>query len=127
MSPFSQTVITALISSGLCGALFSFITFLITRHDRKMEKKEQRNSATNKMLIGLGHDRLLALGAIYIRRGAITVSEKSNLKMIYEPYHGLGGNSDGTTIYEECMKLSVISEEEAKKLDAENRRKEWER
>ncbi|MDO4619962.1 MAG: hypothetical protein Q4B09_05000 [Lachnospiraceae bacterium] len=80
----------------------------------------------SKMLIGLGHDRLLALGAIFIRRGAITISEKSNFKMIYSAYHELGGNSDGTTLYEECMKLPVIPEDDAEKKDAEMRRKELE-
>lgn len=73
-------------------------------------------------IMGLAHDKLVRLTDKYQDRGAITLKELATLKAIYQPYHeGLGGNGDGQAGYEYCIKLPVVSEEQAKKLDAENR------
>jgi hypothetical protein len=65
---------------------------------------------------------LVTLGKIYQRRGAITLAEQNNLKLIYTPYHnGLGGNSDGEGYYEYCMHLPVVTEEEAIAMDNANK------
>lgn len=109
-----EIVIAVVASNGFWVLLQNLIT-----------KREKAKDASTQMLIGLGHDKLWTLGAKYIRRGAITVSEKSNLKMIYYPYHEMGGNSDGTTIFDECMKLPVITQDDADEKDKEIRRKEW--
>ena len=73
-------------------------------------------------IMGLAHDKLVHLTDKYQNRGAITLKEIATLKAIYKPYHeGLGGNGDGQAGYEYCIKLPVISEEQAKKIDMENR------
>ena len=69
-------------------------------------------------LMALTHDKIVFLGKQYQKRGAITLAEKNNLKLLYEPYHnGLGGNSDGEGYYTYCMNLPVITDEEALEMD----------
>ena len=71
-----------------------------------------------QFLMALTHDKIVFLGKQYQRRGAITLAEKNNLKLLYEPYHdGLGGNSDGEGYYTYCMNLPVITDEEAIEMD----------
>lgn len=69
-------------------------------------------------LMALTHDKIVHLGKTYQKRGAITLSEQTNMKMLYEPYHQLGGNHDGDTWYNYCMhELPVVSEEQAMEFD----------
>lgn len=58
-----------------------------------MQKKSTRNTYETKMLLGLGHDRIVELCLKYIDRGWIYEEEYENLvKYLYEPYTELGGN-----------------------------------
>ena len=110
-------VLVAIIGSS---SLTSFIMFLIQRHDRKKENEEADTSARAKMLIGLGHDRILWITDKIIDRGCITLKEKRNLKYLYEPYKELGGNGDCEIGYEACQKLPVVSEKELKEMSDNN-------
>lgn len=75
-------------------------------------------------LMALTHDKLVFLGKQYQKRGAITLAEQNNLKLLYKPYHdGLGGNSDGEGYFTYCMNLPVITDEEAMELDKKNKEK----
>lgn len=113
MDNLLEIVLAVLGSSGLT----SLITFFIQRNDRKKEMEDVGKSSRTKMLVGLGHDRLLTLTDSYIRRGAITLKEKRNLRYLYEPYKELGGNGDCEIGYDACQKLPVISEDEAERMD----------
>lgn len=69
-------------------------------------------------LMALTHDKIVFLGKQYQKRGAITLAEKNNLKLLYEPYHnGLGGNSDGEGYFTYCMNLPIVTDEEAMEMD----------
>lgn len=88
--------------------------------DSQESKRIERYMADS--LLGITHDKIVYLGKVYQRRGAITLAEKNNLKLLYEPYHnGLGGNSDGEGYYTYCMNLPVITDEEATELDKKNK------
>lgn len=88
--------------------------------DAKERKKSEQSMGAS--LMALTHDKLIFLGKCYQRRGAITLAEKNNLKMLFEPYHdGLGGNSDGEGYYEYCMSLPVVTDEEAQEMDKKNK------
>lgn len=100
-----ETVIAILCSSSFS----SLLIYFITRHDKKKEKEEEMNSAVAKMILALGHDRLIHLTDQYIAKGEITVKEKRNLRYLYEPYKALGGNGDCEIGYNACEKLPVIS------------------
>lgn len=93
------------------------------------EDAEERKHLTQCMassLMALSHDKLVHLGKTYQRRGAITLAELNNLKLIYTPYHdGLGGNSDGEGYFEYCKHLPIVTEEEAVEMDNKNRQEQF--
>ena len=89
-------LITLLASSGF----WAFVTMIL-------EKK----SARSKMLLGLGHDRIMYLGMKYIEKGEITQSEYENLrKYLYEPYKKMGGNGTAERLMEEVNKLKIVQD-----------------
>ena len=114
MKDIIELLLATIGSSGLT----SFIMFMINRHDRRKENEEADNSIRAKMLVGLGHDRILYITDRIVKRGGITLKEKRNLRYLYEPYKDLGGNGDCEIGYEACQKLPVITEEEARERDS---------
>lgn len=106
-------------------ALFAFIQFLISRHDKKKAAENAAETAQSRMILGLGHDRILSLTDKYVRRGGITLKEKRNLEYLYQPYRALHGNGDCEIGYNACAKLPVISDETALDKDAALKRKDY--
>lgn len=89
------TIITTLLASA---GFWAFISNVI-------EKK----SARSKMLLGLGHDRIMFLGMKYVERGKITQGEYENLyKYLYEPYKKMGGNGTAERLMREVDKLEIV-------------------
>lgn len=121
----AQILITALLTALSSSGVMSLIIYLIQRRDKKREKEEENDSAQSRMLLGLGHDRILHLTDKFVRRGSITLKEKRNLKFLCDPYFDLGGNGDCQIGYDACLKLPVVSDEEAEELDAKIKRKEY--
>ena len=117
-------LITAVLSAVTSSGVMSLIIYLLQRRDRKREREEANNSAMSKMLLGLGHDRIIYLTDRFVRRGAITLKEKRNLEFLYGPYAELGGNGDARIGYDACQKLPVVSEDDAEDMDARFLRKE---
>lgn len=88
------TIVCSIVGSG---GLWAFIQYLT-------EKK----SAKTKMILGLGHDRIIFLCQEYIQRGYITPDEYENLhKYLYEPYRQLGGNGTAERLMMQVMKLPI--------------------
>lgn len=121
MEPGLQIIITALTSSGFV----SLILYFLQRRDRRKEKEESMESAQAKMLLGLGHDRILSITDRLVKRGAITLKEKRNLEYLWKPYSSLHGNGDCEIGYKACQQLPVVSEEKAEELDNAIRMKEY--
>ena len=72
--------------------------------------RQDKHSATNRLLIGIAHDRIMTLGTEYIERGYITPDEYENFRRyLYEPYHDAGGNGSGDRIMAEVDKLRIHS------------------
>lgn len=123
MDTMSTTqILVAIIGSN---ALFTFVQFLITRHDNARNALSQHEKAQNDMLIGLGHDKLLYLTDKFVQRGGITLKERRNLDYLYKPYHAAGGNGDCQIGYEACEKLPTLSDEEAATLERKMKRREY--
>ena len=73
-----------------------------------MQKRDERKGNRNKLLIGLGHDRIITLGIQYIERGWITKDEYENLHdYLYLPYKEAGGNGSAERIMNEVEKLPI--------------------
>ena len=117
----SQVIVTIIGSN----ALFAFVQFLINRHDRKKEKQSNETRGMRNMILGLGHDKLLYLTDKFAERGGITQKERRNLKYLYDPYIGLGGNGDCQIGYETCEKLPTLTDEEAAELEGRIKRREY--
>jgi hypothetical protein len=115
-------IIVAIIGSN---ALFSFLQYLITRHDMRNRTQSDAEKNQSDMILGLGHDKILYLTDKIIQRGCITMKEKRNLKSLYEPYQRLGGNGDCQVGYEACEKLPIVSDQEAFDKDCERKKKEY--
>ena len=123
MDTMSTTqILVAIIGSN---ALFTFVQFLITRHDNAKNALSQHEKAQNDMLIGLGHDKLLYLTDKFVQRGGITLKERRNLDYLYKPYHAAGGNRECQIGYEACEKLPTLSDEEAATLERKMKRREY--
>lgn len=76
--------------------------------ENRMSTQKKAKNATNKMLIGLAHDRILYLGQEYIKRGNITVDEYDNLvNYLYEPYKALGGNGTAERVINAVKQLPI--------------------
>lgn len=97
MEPWLQTLLTIL---GSVVASSGFWAYLQSRRDK--------NDARTKMLVGLGHDRIVELGLTYIERGWITQEEYENLDdYLYRPYSELGGNGSAKKIMQEVNRLPM--------------------
>lgn len=97
METWFQIIITVFSSVLASSGLWAYI----------MRKAEQKDSKT-EMLIGLGHDRIVYLGMVYIERGWITQDEYENLNdYLYKPYEKLGGNGSAKKIMQEVNKLPI--------------------
>lgn len=121
MNPTLQTIISSLTSSGFV----ALVIFLITRWDKKREAENAKDSAESRMLLGLGHDKIVYLTDKYVRRGAISLKEKRNLEFLYKPYAELGGNGDCKVGYDACQRLPVVSDDEAQHMDIDMKRRDY--
>ena len=71
-------------------------------------KRNDKKDAKTKMLVGLGHDRIVYLGMKYITRGYITRDEYENLHdYLYMPYKALGGNGSAEHVMDEVEDLPI--------------------
>jgi len=75
-----------------------------------LARRSEKNSASTRLLMGLGYDKLILLGMRYIDRGEITRDEYEDFrKYFYEPYKELGGNGVAERIMEEVKGLRLRS------------------
>lgn len=93
-----DTIIAILLTLLASSGFWAFVLALI-------EKKSVRN----KMILGLGHDRIIFLGMKYVEKGEITQGEYENLnKYLYEPYKKMGGNGTAERLMQEVNKLRIV-------------------
>lgn len=93
-----ETIIVAIFASS------GFWAFLLAVVNKIFDKR----SAKNKMLLGLGHDRIIALCEKYISQGWITSEDYENLHdYLYTPYKKMGGNGTAEKLMHDVDKLSI--------------------
>lgn len=92
-----QLIITSLITILACNGFWTLMQKLSDKKDNK-----------TKLLVGLGHDRIIHLCSTYIERGYITSDEYENLNdYLYEPYKANGGNGSAERLMTEVRKLPI--------------------
>lgn len=90
-------VVAAIASSGLW-------TFITRIYDNK--KKHLTNS--EKISLGVAHDRIMFLGNMFVKRGYIEPDEYENLHdYLYVPYKEMGGNGAAERLMQEVNKLPI--------------------
>lgn len=97
MEPWVQTALTIICSVVASSGFWAYL-----------QKRSDKNDAKSKMLLGLGHDRIVDLGIKYIERGWITQDEFENLNdYLYKPYEDMGGNGSAAKVMNEVRKLRI--------------------
>ena len=100
MEEWMQIVVTIFCS---IFASTGFWTYLHSRNGK-------HDKLTN-LVLGLAHDRIMALGSVYITKGSITQDEYENLyKYLYSPYKANGGNGSAERLMREIDKLPIVAE-----------------
>ena len=91
-----QTILLGVLASN---ALFTFIQFLITRHDDK--KKEERDSPIKIALLALCSERLESLLHKWLKGDLdMTIARWAAIDNLYKAYTSLGGNGEIRALYE---------------------------
>lgn len=73
-----------------------------------LQQRREKKDARTMMLLGLAHDRIIALGTEYINRGYVTADEYENLyEYLYKPYKALGGNGSAKRVMEKVCNLPI--------------------
>lgn len=91
-----QTLVLAIFASS------GFWAFLVAVFNKLVDK----NSAKNKMIKGLGHDRIIYLCEKYIAQKWISADDYENLyEYLYVPYKKMGGNGTAEKLMAEVQKL----------------------
>ena len=114
MSNIVEMVVAVVLSITASSGFWAFIQL-------RMNNK----SASSKMLLGLGHDRIISLGLRYLERGWITFDEYEDLKKyLYDPYIEMGGNGSAQALMADVDQLKKVTREEASKLRTGEKEKE---
>ena len=76
-----------------------------------ISKRRDSNNAEAKMLLGLGHVKIIENCEKYIERGYIRQDEYDSLyNYLYLPYKELGGNGTAERMVNEVKKLPIRKE-----------------
>lgn len=108
MEDWVQMLLTALVS--MFGAVMGSTGFwaFIQKKGEKQKEEKERNKASNRMLRGLGHVKIMERGLKFIERGYITKDEYEDFYLyLYEPYRELGGNGSAKKVMDEVAKLPI--------------------
>ena len=101
----------------------------LTTNDTKTTEMIETNQQTVGVLadgmVGMIHNTILFTSKGIIDRGVVTFEELATLESLYVPYTKLGGNGDVRKRYEKINELKTVSKEEADRIDAELRKKEF--
>lgn len=93
----------------VCGGFWTFVQFLISRHDGKKEAMQQLQNAVAKLqesvnqnntdmklqseaLMSIAQDRILYLCKCYLKQGWIYDEDLTSIRRMANAYRDLGGN-----------------------------------
>lgn len=79
----------------------------------KIQRRDQRNNALTKLMLGLAYRQITDLCIKYIDRGYVTKDEYEDLmKYLFLPYKELGGDGTAERLVDEVKKLPIKAKEE---------------
>lgn len=99
----------AAILIGVCGCtgVWNVITVILQHRWSKQEKKDKRIDALVEAQMVIMVDRVRYLGKCYIEEGFVSLSDKENIRALYNAYKALGGNGHLETVMDEVEHLEV--------------------
>lgn len=86
------------------------------REDEAQETERKRSdeyAAIRNGICAILRDRILRADVHFTTLGCATAAEKSNIQMMFNAYHTLGGNDIATASYKRIMQLPFPAEEHA--------------
>ena len=90
--------VTALVSIAASSGFWAYI-----------QSRTAKSTATQRMIKGLGYDRIVSLSMEYIKRGSITKDEYENLHdYLYVPYREMGGDGMAEKLMKEVGHLPIV-------------------
>ena len=102
----SGEIISLILAVFASTGLWTFIT-------RVYDNKKKKLSNSEKIALGLAHDRIMNLGEEYVKKGFITPDEYENLHdFLYLPYRDMGGNGAAERVMKEVDKLPITKGED---------------
>ena len=85
-----------------------------------LQSRSKTKSASERMILGLGHAEIFRLCEKYIRRGAITMEElEDREKYLFKPYAEMGGNGTAAALVKKCQELPFVTQAVADRMDTE--------
>ena len=106
-----ETVLISLTTALLTGGFFSFLQFMIKRHDDRTNNAKAKNELIEEAMLAILHDRIYTTGSQIIKEGSISTEDINNLDHLYKPYRALGGNGTCERIMGEISKLPLKVED----------------
>ena len=97
----NDLIITVIVTIFASSGFWAF-ALGIYEHRRKWE------SAEDRAIRALLHDRVFEISKMLIQRGSVTTEEYDNLKYLFEPYQEMGGNGTCQRLKAEVDKLPII-------------------
>ena len=92
--------------AGIIFASTGFWAFITTA----IQNRSKKQNALTRMVLGLGHEKIIELCMRYIERGYVTKDEYEDLiKYLYTPHNELGGNGTAEKLVDEVKKLPIHS------------------
>lgn len=99
MNGWLQTITTALLTLLASSGFWAY-----------MQKRSNKSTQTDHLLLGLAYDKIITMGMAYIERGWITKDEYEDYRrLLYEPYKALGGNGVTERVMAEVTSLPLRS------------------
>ena len=116
MSIFTTILVAIFASSGLWSVATLLIQHRLNNKNKQAEEWTElieEQEKMNKLVLGIGHDRICFLGMSYVNRGYITKDEYEDLvNYLYNPYKNLTGNGTADFIMEKIKDLPICSNAE---------------
>lgn len=92
-----DTIVTIVVAIFASTGFWTFVSTMMQKH-----------SAKNRMLLGLGHDRIKYLCEKHIAQGCISSDDFEDLyKYLYVPYRKMGGNGTAEKLMEDVRRLPI--------------------
>lgn len=103
-----ETLLTLVLAIFASSGFWAFISLILQNKYSKENTVSEHQRAQDRMLVGLGHDRIVTLCSQYLDRGYITQDEYDDvITYLYLPYKDLGGNGTAEMMVEKIKNLPI--------------------